>query len=98
MLTKLMPAALAALLSVPLPGQSFARRYSASDSLSYHMEGLHVEGLDTTRYQADASGIEARDSAGRYVERLTWTHVMRNGLSSVPAPSRAAEDLTRSPE
>jgi hypothetical protein len=76
------------------------RRYSAGDSIAYHMTGVNAGRSDTARYTADVAGNVVRDSVGGFVEHLAWTNLIVNGHGvSLPLPGspRTAQHLSLSP-
>jgi len=78
-----------------------ARRYVVGDSIRYHMVAVNAGHPDTVQYMADAAGRVTRDSAGRFVEALSWTNLVVNGRSVPLADAgwpATAQTLSLSPE
>jgi hypothetical protein len=89
------------LLLAPLASAAsqLARRYASGDTIAYVMNGINAEqGRDTIRYRAAARGVVARDSIGRFAERLAWTQLERNGIAVALDPERARQTLTLAPD
>ena len=55
-----------------------ARRYHEGDSLHYHMVATNRDRQRLLQYSADVDGVVQRDSLGRYVEVLEWSHLVRD--------------------
>ena len=81
-------------------GQSpLLRRYREGDSLHYVMEASNQDRTSLLRYSARADGVVRRDSLGRLVEELDWSHLVRNGQEIPLGAGTAAvrQRLTLSP-
>jgi hypothetical protein len=77
-----------------------ARRYQLGDSLHYAMDASNQDRTQTIRYSARADGVVAKDSLGRFVEDLEWSHFVRDGAAvALPAGTAAVHQrLTLAPD
>lgn len=78
----------------------FARRYAEGEKLHYRMEGTNEDRERVVRYEADADGVVAHDSLGRFVEVFEWSHLVRNDTAvNLPAGGSAVRQrLSLAPE
>ena len=67
-----------------------ARRYLVGDSVHYAMVASNQGRTETLRYSARADGVVSKDSLGRFVEDLEWSHLTRDGAAvALPAGTAA---------
>ncbi len=77
----------AAGVSAQVPQRSpLLRRYRDGEAIHYRMEATNQHGERLVRYAAEADGRVERDSLGRWVEVLEWSHLVRND-SAVRLPA-----------
>ena len=78
----------------------FTRRYVAGERLHYLMEATNENRQHLLRYHAQADGVVARDSLGRFVEEFEWSQLVRNDTAvDLAAGSPAVRQrLTLAPE
>ncbi len=68
------------------PRSPLVRRYREGEAIHYRMEATNQHGDRLVRYAAEADGRVERDSVGRFVEVLTWSHLVQND-SAVALPT-----------
>jgi len=73
------------------------RRYHDGDSLHYRMDGTNQHPGSLRRYSARTDGVVRRDTAGRFVEEIDWSHLMRNDSEVAIPVSAAHQRLTLEP-
>lgn len=66
----------------------FTRHYREGEALVYHMTATNKDHSHTASYQAQATGIVNKDSAGHFYEEYEWSDLILNGR---PLPIPAAK-------
>lgn len=67
-----------------------ARHYAEGEKLSYHMKGSNRGRTGTKVYEADATGVVKKNSAGKFVEEYAWSNLIVNGAPVALSPAAAA--------
>jgi hypothetical protein len=82
----------------PAP-QPLARHYHEGETVHYQMDATNQGRATLLRYSARVDGVVRRDSLGRFVEELEWSHLIRNDAAiALPAGARVRQRLTLAPE
>jgi hypothetical protein len=86
--------------AAPPPPNLLVRRYHEGDTLVYRMEATNQGRRRLLRYQAVATAVVRKDSAGRFIEDFVWSSLVRDD-SAVALPATGAavrQRLTLAPE